>query len=299
MLEFSKIAGRYAIERRLYSRGGASGYLARDERSSREPRVLELAPYSEHSAEAAQRIESYGDVVATLRGLDHPNLAGLRELVVDASYFGVAKIYEPGRTLESWLGDEAGESAASNLQLSLCRDVLEGLAAVHEMGVLHRQITTSNIWLAEGTARPVAQLDGFERAVLAPDGELVDADPLPAAAVHVAPEVRRGGVWSTRSDVYATGLVLLELLSGKTLDQALAARRGASGAPDADAAPLGQGEALDEDLVRSVVRAPFTEVVVRATRPYRVERFEDGLDLLAAFDAVDLDRRLGELAFLD
>ncbi|MEM8995865.1 MAG: protein kinase [Acidobacteriota bacterium] len=271
MLEFSKIANRYSVVRKLHNRGLTTVFLARDERGDDRQVVAELTPIGRD--EAPELAERRRAMLGLLTQLEHPNLAAVIDATVDAPYLCVVKAWETGVPLFEWLA--AGEGEAWPQRVALARDVLEGLAALHSAGLLHRDLRPRNVWVTTSGGRPTAQLDHFLEVV--PEGEpggTQVGDPK-----RWPPEVLRAGEYSRRSDIYSVGLLLFDLLS----------RRDRVG--DFDGAPT------EADL--DTVPPPYGDVVRRACRPFSVERFDDGLDLLAAFDAMDLKRRLAEAGFDD
>ncbi|MEO1084609.1 MAG: protein kinase, partial [Acidobacteriota bacterium] len=160
-------------------------------------------------------------------------------------------------------------------RVALARDVLEGLAALHSAGLLHRDLRPRNVWVTTSGGRPTAQLDHFLEVV--PEGDASNiqvGDP-----TRWPPEVLRAGEYSRRSDIYSVGLLLFDLLSRRHC--------------------VGNFEGAPTEADLDTVPPPYGEVVRRACRPFSVERFDDGLDLLAAFDAMDLKRRLAEAGFDD
>ncbi len=278
MFEFSTIAGRYSVTRLLYTRGVSSSYLATDNRDSDRQVLLEVAPVGEVSVSRQLFLDQLSGLTDRLMALEHSNLTPIRSFLHDGPYYGFVKTFEGGELLEAWL-EEGRDTASDNLRIGFCRDILEGLAALHSVGILHRDLSPRCIWLRaadEQSARPVAQIDHFYRSVLETEYTL-DRELLLSTG-RVAPEVSAGDAYSPGSDVFSVGLLLWEILGR-------ARRRG-----------LGELEttsSLSEEEIRDQVPAPYSEVVIRATRPSRLERFQDGLDLLAAFDAMDIERRLG------
>ncbi|MEM1178099.1 MAG: protein kinase [Acidobacteriota bacterium] len=270
MLEFSKIANRYSVVRKLHSRGLTQAFLVRDEREGDRQAIAELTTIErDENPELALRRRA---VLGLLGQLEHPNLAGVLAVTVDEPYLCVVKAWEPGVSLVDWLAE--GEGDAWPQRLALARDALEGLAALHSAGLLHRDLRPRNVWVTTSGGRPTAQLDHFLEAIPEDDldGRQV-GDP-----GRWPPEVLRSGEYSRRSDIYSIGLVLFDILSHRERTNE----------------PL-TGAPTEEDL--ATVPAPYGDVVRRACRPFSVERFDDGLDLLAAFDAMDLKRRLAEAGF--
>ncbi|MPZ26188.1 MAG: protein kinase [Micromonosporaceae bacterium] len=146
--------------------------------------------------------------VAALSGLAHPNLLRLREAVPAAGGGGPATlVFEDvaGAPLRQLLRGGGGLSGPQAVNVGL--GLLAGVAAVHARGLVHRDIRPEQVWL---TVDGTVLLGGFELACagvehsVAPD--LVEP--------YASPEQRAGRVLDGRSDLWACGLLLVELLTG-------------------------------------------------------------------------------------
>lgn len=94
--------------------------------------------------------------------------------------------------------------------IEVARQLCAGLAAAHEVGVLHRDLKPANVMIDE---RGNMRVTDFGLASLAE--ELRDADVIAGTPVYMAPEQLAGREVTTKSDIYALGLVLYELFTGK------------------------------------------------------------------------------------
>jgi serine/threonine-protein kinase len=199
---------------------GAAGevWLARDARLDRDVALKVLRPGAESGADA---------LLAEARAasaLTHPAVATVYEAgEVEAGGQRVAYIameLVDGPTL----GDYARAGASPGELVALVEQVAEGLAAAHARGIVHRDVKPSNILVAEGRARLVdfglatrySGLDHDALETLAPG----DAAALPPAAIvgtaaYMSPEQVRGEAVDGRTDVFALGAVLWELLAGR------------------------------------------------------------------------------------
>ncbi|WP_176386832.1 serine/threonine-protein kinase, partial [Gulosibacter sp. 10] len=116
-----------------------------------------------------------------------------------------------GGTLAEALGDHGALAPA--LVAELLRQLLDGLAAVHAAGWVHRDVTPANLMLeATGTARPHLRLADFGIALRLGEPRMTALGHVPGTPGFIAPEILRGGPVSTAQDVWAAGAVALTAL---------------------------------------------------------------------------------------
>ena len=202
---------------RLLHELGAGRYshswLGEDDRSHAV--VVKLLRRYAPDAAAVERFLQEAQRLADLPDLDHPHLARLLLAgvhLVQAFFL----VYESGGELT--LADELrlrGHIRPARA-LELCAQICEGLAAAHRAGVLHLDLKPANVGLrrlSDGTEQAVV-LDAITTHLLAHTG-IDDEKPLPlASAAFTAPE-QVSGAADPRSDLYAVGVLLFQLLSGR------------------------------------------------------------------------------------
>lgn len=198
------LLNRYAVEAPLGSQARRTTYLARDARTARRVVVKRIHGPDEGAGMDPRVLDRWSRI-------DHEHVRSLeRAEPIDRGWILVLD-YVPGRSLDVHL--EAGglsEDDAARVVL----DVLAGLAALHEAGLVHGDLKPSNVLLPEGGPAVVADLGS---AVLA------DHDPTDTRAVRstggtlatMAPEELGGGPPTPASDVYAAGALLHRLLTGR------------------------------------------------------------------------------------
>jgi eukaryotic-like serine/threonine-protein kinase len=212
---------QYEIIEPIGSGGMGEVYRARDPRLARDVAIKVMAPHVAADPEMRRRFETEARAVAAL---SHPSILAIHELaVVDGLPVAVMELLE-GHTLRARLKDgplawrEAVQIAAS---------IAEGLAAAHARGVVHRDLKPENVFLTNGGAVKILDFGlALRRLELPAVGTNDGDDPtLARTAPHVvlgtlgymSPEQVTGDRVDGRSDLFALGCVLYEMLSGRAL----------------------------------------------------------------------------------
>lgn len=146
-----------------------------------------------------------------LTALDHPNIVKVRDLVVEGSSLGIVMDLVEGSDVRALLRERATLSAER--AAAITADVLDALAHAHALSVLHRDVKPDNV-LLDGDATSRARLSDFSIARLAQETTVRMTGVL-GTADYMAPEVFAEQV-SAASDVYGAGIMLYELVAGRT-----------------------------------------------------------------------------------
>ncbi|MCK4900898.1 MAG: serine/threonine-protein kinase PknK, partial [Anaerolineales bacterium] len=144
-----------------------------------------------------------------LRALNHPNIIKvLAAAEEDGKHFLVME-FVPGGSLRDLLERDAQISISTILEIAL--DVADALTRSHRLKIIHRDIKPSNVLLAEdGTPR----LSDFGLARMA-GKNITQVGALMGTLVYISPEVYGGMKADTRSDIWAFGVMLFEMLAGR------------------------------------------------------------------------------------
>ena len=210
----SVIAGRYQLNR-LIGRGAmADVYRAQDARrgDGGEVAVKILRQQLRSDAEAVARFEREAQVQAMVR---HRNVAALLDSGVTAQGepFLVVELLR-GKSLRTVIKSEGRVTArrAASYTWQAC----QGLAAVHERGILHRDLKPANLMLepSPGPIERVVVID-FGFAALEGASKLTQQGHVVGSLTYMAPERLRGEPGDERADLYALGVILCELCAGR------------------------------------------------------------------------------------
>lgn len=230
-----KALGRYQVEGLLGQGGMGIVYKAFDTKIERAVALKTIHPHLLAGTEGADLRRRFLQEVKAAARCSHPNIVTIFDFGEHDGLPFIAMEFIEGPELRKCLSDRrqlgVKESAAVVLQ------VLEALDFAHEAGVLHRDVKPSNVHLL-GDGR--VKLTDFGVARLEDQVGQTQVGSLIGTPAYMAPELMQGGAASPGSDLYATGVMLLEMVSGLRLapGQALhalddLARPPAAGGPNA------------------------------------------------------------------
>ena len=255
--------GRYRVLG-LLGRGGMGEVYRADDLRLGQQVALKFLPASLSSDPA--RLAQFHNEVRTARQVSHPNVCRVYDIgEIDGQLF-ITMEYVDGEDL-SVLLRRIGR-LPEDKGIDIARQICAGLAAAHERGVLHRDLKPANIML-DGSGR--ARVMDFS---LASVGEV--ADIRAGTPAYMAPEQLAGQDVTVRSDIFALGLVLYEIFTGrrafeaKNLSELLDQHRaGTITAPTAVVKSL--DPAIEAAILRCLdpiaVRRPSSAIAVSAALP--------------------------------
>ena len=149
-----------------------------------------------------------------LTSIDHPNVVRVIDLVVEGETLGIVMELVRGQDLRRTLAEEQTHPPIAAARLF--RQVLAGLTAVHDAGVLHRDVKPENILLDFYGDRVRVKLTDFGVARLTYGTSLTRTTGLIGTPDYMAPETALAGTATPASDLYSAGIVLYEMLAGRT-----------------------------------------------------------------------------------
>lgn len=235
------VDGRYTVRSRLASGGMSTVYLATDQRLERDVALKVLHPHLANDPTFLERLSREAKAAASL---SHPHIVGVLDQGEDGPIAYLVMEYVKGHTLRDTLNEQG--ALPPRLALALIDPVIEGLAAAHRSGLIHRDVKPENVLIADDGRIKVGDF-GLARAISAntSTGALI------GTVAYLAPELVLGQPADARSDIYSAGIMLYEMLTGKQpyagdspIQVAYQHVNAAVGRPS-DAAP-GLAEDLDE-----------------------------------------------------
>jgi eukaryotic-like serine/threonine-protein kinase len=199
--------GRYRIQRKLGAGGMADVYLAEDQELGRRVAIKIL---NGRHANDGQFIERFRREAKNAAALNHPNIVSIYDRGEAEDTYYIAMEFLDGRSLKELIVSRG--AAPVNVAIEYARQILAALRFAHRHGIVHRDIKPHNV-LVDGDGRVKVTDFGIARAGTS---QMTETGSIVGTAQYLSPEQARGGEVDPRSDLYSLGVVLYELLTGKT-----------------------------------------------------------------------------------
>jgi predicted Ser/Thr protein kinase len=203
-LETPATIGRYEVIERVGRGGMGVLYRGRDPILDREVAIKVMA--GDFSSDESARTRFYREARAAAR-LQHRNIVTIYEFAEDTGTPYIAMEFLRGQSLAQRM--QSGPPLTLVQKLDILTQLLTGLHYAHEQGIVHRDVKPPNIWLLDdGTVK----LLDFGIAKIAAS-TMTSAGSILGSAFYMAPEQISGREVDGRADIFASGVVLYELLS--------------------------------------------------------------------------------------
>jgi eukaryotic-like serine/threonine-protein kinase len=203
--------GRYLVQARIARGGMATVYVALDTRLDR---VVAMKVMNAGFADDPDFVARFTREARSAARLSHPNVVAVFDQGSDADTGAVflAMEYVSGKTLREVLRSR-GRLPADEA-LDIMRQVLAGLAAAEQAGLVHRDVKPENVLIADDGQVKVVDFGLVRAAEPEPGSGQTTQGVLMGTAAYLAPEQVEHGTADSRTDVYSAGIVLYEMLTG-------------------------------------------------------------------------------------
>ncbi len=199
------LANRYLIRRALGFGGMGTVYQATDLNEEYDVAVKVLHSFLQNDR---QFVERFQREVKMLSKVSHPNVVRMLDCEEDPPHLFYTMEYAPGITLDELI--QQGPVCIDLLPRILL-ELSEGLQAIHDQGIVHRDIRPTNVILMDNYSLKIIDFG----IACTPDSRLTQKNLRVGAVQYVAPEVWLGEQPGAKSDLYCLGLTAYELATGK------------------------------------------------------------------------------------
>jgi serine/threonine protein kinase len=267
--------GRYRIQS-LMASGGMGVILRAEQLPMQRPVAIKLL--HPHIAVSNPKIvERFQQEVRLAKLLNHPNTIRLYDFGESSEgLIYVAMEYLEGVDLKELIAEQGALSAGRALEIT--RQMLDGLAEAHSHDFIHRDLKPSNVFISENRRGEdfVKLLDfGIAKSLDGSEVDLTASGSICGTPGYVAPEYLRNEPLEKASDVYAIGLMLLEMLTGQRVFQGEAAVQ-----------TMMMHLQIDPDIPPDIEATPLAAVLRKATAKDPFKRYADADVMLKALEAI-------------
>lgn len=279
-LEGLVIGGRYEIERHIATGGMAAVFLGWDHRVERPVAIKVLRQLEHADGPSIARFQREAHAAAML---NHANVVRAYDFVEDGGCYYLVMEYVDGLNLKQHLRRCGPLPAAEALRI--VGQVCAALSAAHAQGFIHRDVKPQNILLDE---HGVAKVTDFGIVHITQGPTMTTDGAVLGTADYIAPEQARGEQLSPATDVYAVGVVLYEMLTGRLpftgpTPMAVATQHATASAPP------------PRTLMPSL--SPYVEaVVMRALQKHPARRYDGAAAMAVAVRMAEEALRIPALA---
>ncbi|MDQ3878345.1 MAG: protein kinase [Actinomycetota bacterium] len=266
------LADRYRLGDKVASGGMGTVFEAIDEKLDRSVAVKFL---KEELSSDARFVERFRREARAAAALAHPNIASVYDYGVDSNRHFIVMELVDGRDLSRLLAEERPLDPERSAHIG--SQIAAALDHAHKAGVIHRDIKPGNVIVSAGDRVKVTDF-GIARA--AGDSTLTATGTMLGTAHYISPEQAAGKPAGTASDIYATGVVVFEMLTGS--------RPFEGESPVAIAMQHATGELPSPSSIEPRVPTSFDEVIARATAKDPADRYRDAGDLGVALVAASV-----------
>lgn len=270
------LGGRYQLEALLGQGGMSAVYRATDPNLRRTVAIKLIHSHLAADPEFVRRFEGEAAAVARLR---HPNIVQVYDFNHDDDVYYMVLEYVPGETLQDKLRTLNRDRRLLPLDQIMATSITlsEAVQYAHDQGMIHRDLKPANVMI---TPENEAVLMDFGIAKIVGGENLTATGAMIGTVAYMSPEQIRGQRPDHRADIYALGVILFEITSG---------RRPFEG----DSAPSTMMMHLTEPVpdlrqINQNIPLPLVQVIEKSLAKDPNQRYQTASELAAALRAIDL-----------
>ena len=210
------VAGKFEIERVIGQGGMGVVYKAKELVSGQSAALKIIGQNSTGSERAVQRLIDEG---TTTRGISHPNVVQIYDIGLYGSQPYIAMEYIDGKPLHIWRGEKMANGEPVPIQVAgqIVKEILNGLEAAHDVGVIHRDLKPENIMLLDEPTTTLARIKivdfGIALATKTATGSGTGTGL--GTQMYMAPEqIRNADAANASADLYSLSKIFYELIIG-------------------------------------------------------------------------------------
>ncbi|XJS09744.1 Stk1 family PASTA domain-containing Ser/Thr kinase [Aerococcaceae bacterium WGS1372] len=203
----SKLSGRYIISQLIGTGGMANVYLARDLILDRDVAVKVLRFDFQDNKDAIRRFQREAMAASQLL---HHNVVEVYDVDEEDGQQYIVMEFVKGNDLKNFIRDKSPISL--ELVVNIMSQILSAIDIAHRNNIIHRDIKPQNILM---NADNEVKITDFGIAVVLSDTSLTQTNTLLGSVHYLSPEQARGANATIKSDIYALGVVLYELITGE------------------------------------------------------------------------------------
>ena len=266
--------GPYRVVRPLGQGGMGVVYLADDTRLGRPVTLKVLHPQDTADGKRRERLRLEARAAAALV---HPNVVAVHALEEISGQLFIVSEYAPGHTARERLDARGPLPADEAIDVAL--QVARGLDAAHRQGIIHRDLKPENILVGDNGAVRILDF-GIARTIAVEPGQqrLTATGVMVGTPGYMAPEQLDGAAGDVRSDLFAFGTVLYELVSGANPFQGKTASSTAARIMTVDPAPLSS--------LNPIFPPALDVIVARCLKKNPAERYGSAAEVAGELDAL-------------
>ncbi|MFC2609802.1 MAG: serine/threonine-protein kinase, partial [Peptidiphaga gingivicola] len=204
-----RLGSRYILDERIGKGAQGEVWIGRASSEGSQDTVPEVYAFKILRTDLAEEpgfVERFIKERSTLLRVSSPYVIGVHDFVVEGTTLALVMDYVPGGDLRGYLKESGPLPPAEAAQLGA--SVAEGLSAVHNAGILHRDVKPANILLDFSTTPMTPRVVDFGIARIIDVAGASHLTGVIGTPLYMSPEVLSGEVPGTQADVYSLGIVL-------------------------------------------------------------------------------------------